>query len=239
MRSSRLVSMLLLLQLRGRASAPSIAREFEVSVRTVYRDVDALSAAGVPIYADRGRLGGIALHAGYRAPVATLSLGEARALPLVGLASVARDLGLGSHALSARRKLLTGLPPDSGAGAQRVAERFHLDPLPWYHHAELPECLSALADAVWHGQRVRIDYDSWSDEVQREVSPLGLVLKGGQWRVSRTQAADLWCCTEDGSWPPEAGLQEQASNHPVLLRSKGAVVSDRAKVIPSGVAGTY
>jgi len=63
--------------------------------------------------------------------------------------------------------------------------------------------------------------------------------KGQQWRVSRTQAADLWCCTEDGSWPPEASLQEQASNHPVLLRSKGAVVSDRAKVIPSGVAGTY
>ena len=63
--------------------------------------------------------------------------------------------------------------------------------------------------------------------------------KGEQWCVSRTQAADLWCCTEDGSRPPEAGLQEQASNHPVLLRSKGAVVSDRAKVIPSGVAGTY
>ena len=62
--------------------------------------------------------------------------------------------------------------------------------------------------------------------------------KGQQWCVSRTQAADLWCCTEDGSWPPEAGLQEQASNHPVLLRSKGAVVSDRAKVIPTGVAGT-
>ena len=63
--------------------------------------------------------------------------------------------------------------------------------------------------------------------------------KGQQWCVSRTQAADLWCCTEDGSRPPEAGLQEQASNHPVLLRSKGAVVSDRAKVIPSGVAGTH
>jgi len=63
--------------------------------------------------------------------------------------------------------------------------------------------------------------------------------KGRQWCVSRTQAADLWCCTEDGSRPPEAGLQEQASNHPVLLRSKGAVVSDRAKVVPSGVAGTY
>jgi len=63
--------------------------------------------------------------------------------------------------------------------------------------------------------------------------------KGNQWRVSRTQAADLWCCTEDGSRPPEAGLQEQASNHPLLLRSKGAVVSERAKVIPSGVAGTY
>lgn len=63
--------------------------------------------------------------------------------------------------------------------------------------------------------------------------------KGQQWCVSRTQAADLWCCTEDGSRPPEAGLQEQASNHPMLLRSKGAVVSDWAKVIPSGVVGEY
>ena len=63
--------------------------------------------------------------------------------------------------------------------------------------------------------------------------------KGNQWCVSRTQAADLWCCTEDGRRPPEAGLQEQASNHPVLLRSKGAVVSDWAKVIPSGLAGEY
>jgi IS5 family transposase len=75
---------------------------------------------------------------------------------------------------------------------------------------------------------------------ERERDPeMHQTRKGQQWRVSRTQAADLWCCTEDGSWPPGAGLQEQASNHPVLLRSKGAVVSDRAKVIPSGVAGTY
>ncbi len=75
---------------------------------------------------------------------------------------------------------------------------------------------------------------------QRQRDPeMHQTRKGQQWCVSRTQAADLWCCTEDGSWPPEAGLQEQASNHPVLLRSKGAVVSDRAKVTPSGVAGTY
>lgn len=63
--------------------------------------------------------------------------------------------------------------------------------------------------------------------------------KGNPWCVSRTQAADLWCCTEDGSRPPEAGLQGQASNHPVLLRSKDVVVSDRAKVTPRGVAGGY
>jgi IS5 family transposase len=73
---------------------------------------------------------------------------------------------------------------------------------------------------------------STKNQAQARDPEMHQTKKGNQWCVSRTQAADLWCCTEDGSRPPEAGLQEQASNHPVLLRSKGAVVSDRAKVIP-------
>ncbi|MFO1338707.1 MAG: WYL domain-containing protein [Burkholderiaceae bacterium] len=181
MRSSRLLSLLLLLQLRGRTSAAALAREFEVSVRTVLRDVDALSAAGVPVYAERGRHGGIALHGGFQTRLTGLTAAEARALPLAGLAAAAKDLGFGADANLARRKLMASLPLDEGAGAQQVAERFHLDPLPWYHPAEAPDCLPRLADAVWRERRVRLDYEGWDGGRRRELSPLGLVLKGGLW----------------------------------------------------------
>ncbi len=181
MRSSRLLALLLQLQLRGRVSATELARGFEVSVRTVYRDVDALSAAGVPVYAERGRQGGIALHAGYRTRLTGLTRGEARSVPLARLGSAARDLGLGMEAAAAQLKLMAALDAQGSADAQRIADRFHLDPLPWYHRAEVLEHLPTLASAVWHDQRVRLRYESWQGEREQEVGPLGLVLKGGLW----------------------------------------------------------
>lgn len=206
MRSSRLLSLLMQLQLRGRVSAAVLARESEVSVRTIYRDIDALSAAGVPVYAERGRAGGIALHAGYRTRLTGLTRGEARSVPLAGVAGAAKDLGLGMEAAAAQLKLMAALDAQGSADAQRIAERFHLDPLPWYHRAEVLEHLPALAAAVWHDQRLRITYDSWAGEQQREVGPLGLVLKGGLWylvaaaagrpRVGRARSA----CRASGGW---------------------------------------
>lgn len=181
MRSSRLLSMLMLLQLRGRTSAAALARELEVSLRTVYRDVDALSATGVPVYAERGRAGGIVLRPGYRTQLTGLTPREAEALPVAALGQAARDLGLGAEATAAQLKLLASLPADAGAGAQRIAARFFVDPLPWYHRAESPEHLPALAQALWRDRRVRIAYESWTRHALREVSPLGLVLKGGLW----------------------------------------------------------
>jgi predicted DNA-binding transcriptional regulator YafY len=115
MRASRLLSILMVLQMRGRVSASVLAREFEVSERTIYRDVDALSASGVPIYAETGRNGGIALHEGYRTRLTGLTPGEAAALPLAGLAHVARDLGVSTDAAAAQLKILASLPVDSGA----------------------------------------------------------------------------------------------------------------------------
>ena len=106
MRASRLLGLMFMLQLRGRLSAQTLAREFEVSVRTIYRDVDALSAAGVPIYAETGRNGGIALHVGFRARLTGLAASEAAALPIAGLAHVARDLGVSADAASAQFKML-------------------------------------------------------------------------------------------------------------------------------------
>ena len=179
MRASRLLSILILLQMRGRLSAEILAREFEVSVRTIYRDIDQLSAAGVPVYAERGRDGGFALHEGYRTRLTGFTAAEAEALLLAGPA--ARDLGIGAEAAAAQLKLLASLPPDSGASAQRVAARFHLDPANWYSRAESIAILPALADAVWREKRIRIRYKSWKGIVTRDADPLGLVLKGGLW----------------------------------------------------------
>ena len=181
MRASRLLSILILLQMRGRLSAQFLADEFEVSVRTIYRDVDQLSAAGVPIYAERGRDGGFALLDGYRTKLTGLNPAEAEALLLAGLGGAASDLGVGAEAAAAQLKLLASLPPDAGASAQRVAQRFHLDPVNWYARAEQIEILPKLADAVWREKRIRVRYESWKDVVTRELDPLGLVLKGGAW----------------------------------------------------------
>ena len=181
MKSSRLLSILLLLQWRGQLSATALAREFEVSVRTIYRDIDALSASGVPVYAERGRQGGICLHAGYTTRLTGLTPDEAQSLPLAGIATVAKDLGLGAEAAAAQLKVMASLPGAAGESAGRIASRFHIDPLPWYHRAEAAACLPELASAVWRERRIRIAYDSWQGSTQRELSPLGLVLKGGLW----------------------------------------------------------
>lgn len=181
MRASRLLSILILLQMRGRLSADALAREFEVSVRTIYRDVDQLSAAGVPIYAERGRAGGFALLDGYRTKLTGFTSAEANTLLLAGIGEAAADLGLGAELAAAQLKLLASLPPESGASAQRVAARFHLDPTAWYSRPESLEILPTLAAAVWRETRIKVRYESWRDTVMRTLDPLGLVLKGGAW----------------------------------------------------------
>ena len=179
MQASRLLSILLLLQTRGRMTAQALADEFEVSVRTVYRDIDQLSAAGVPVYADRGRAGGFQLLDGYRTKLTGLTPSEAEALFLSGLPGPAADLGLGDAMAQAQLKLLAALPGREGAG--HVAARFHLDPVGWFRGAERTDLLPALAEAVWTARRIRIRYESWTDTVDRELEPLGLTLKAGVW----------------------------------------------------------
>ena len=181
MRASRLLSLLILLQTRGRVSAESLARRFDVSVRTIYRDVDQLSAAGVPVFAERGRNGGFSLLEGYRTTLTGLTPMEAEALLLAGVGQAAADLGVGPDAAAAQLKMLASLPPRSGARAERVGSRFHLDPHGWYTRAEPPEILPRLAVALWNDMRVRFDYEGWKGAITREVDPLGLVLKAGVW----------------------------------------------------------
>jgi predicted DNA-binding transcriptional regulator YafY len=181
MRASRLLSILLKLQTRGRMTARALADEFETSVRTIYRDIDQLSAAGVPVYADRGRCGGFQLMEGYRTQLTGLSSAEAQSLFLAGLPGPAAELGLGDAMAQAQLKLLAALPAEGRQGAARVASRFHLDPIGWFRSAEHAEVLPSLALAVWNSLRIRVRYDAWAGVVDRDLEPLGLVLKAGVW----------------------------------------------------------
>ncbi len=186
MRASRLVSILLLLQARGRMTAHALADEFEVSVRTIYRDIDDLSASGVPVYADRGRDGGFQLLDGYTTRLTGMTPAEAESLFLSGLEGPAAEMGLGESAAAARLKLLAALPSARRADASRVAARFHLDPIDWYRAASDLAFLPQLAAAVWGAERIRVRYESWSAATERTLSPLGLVLKGGIWYLVAT-----------------------------------------------------
>ena len=184
MHASRLLSILMLLQARGRLSAAALARELEVSVRTIHRDIDHLSAAGVPVWADRGRSGGFQLQPGWHTRLTGLTAPESRALFLSGLAGPAAELGLGEALASARLKVLATLPPEWQADAQHLSARFHLDAVDWFRSAARTEHLGAVADAVWHARRLRIVYESWNGVREREVEPLGLVLKAGTWYMA-------------------------------------------------------
>ena len=182
-RASRLVNLLLLLQSRGGMTAAELARELEVSVRTIHRDVEELSAAGVPIYAERGPAGGIRLVDGYRTRLTGMTADEAEALFLSGLPGPAAQLGLGTVVAAAQLKVMAALPPELRSRAPRLLQRFHLDPAGWYQVGEAVSQLTVLSTAVWEGRCAAITYRRGSEVVERTIGPLGLVLKGGVWYV--------------------------------------------------------
>lgn len=181
MRASRLLSILMLLQLRERLTAEALAAEFEVSVRTIYRDIDKLAEAGVPVYADRGPGGGFRLIDGYRTRLTGLAADEVEALLMIGLPGPAAALGMGPAASNASRKMLASLPRSSGDVAGRMGARFHLDPVEWYRDDEPLQQLPAIARAVLDQTVLTMTYDSWRGIRERVVEPLGLVLKAGAW----------------------------------------------------------
>ena len=181
MRASRLLTLQMLLETRGRMSATALAEALEVSVRTLYRDVDELSAAGVPVYAERGRNGGFALLPGWKTTLTGLTPGEAEAVFLSGLAGPAADLGLAQQAQSAQLKVLASLPTPMQGDARRVSSRFHLDPIDWYREPDALPHLPAASQAVWEERQLSIRYESWEKTAARVVHPLGLVLKAGIW----------------------------------------------------------
>ncbi len=181
MRASRLLSILILLQLRVRLTAEALADEFEVSVRTIYRDIDALSAAGIPVYGDRGPGGGFQLLDGYRTKLTGLTPSDAEAMVMIGLPGPAAALGLGDEAKRALGRMMASLSATGSAAAGRFAERFHVDPVDWYQADEPVRHLPAIARAVLDEKRIAMRYESWRGLRDWTVAPLGLVLKGGAW----------------------------------------------------------
>ncbi|MGY1399126.1 helix-turn-helix transcriptional regulator [Streptomyces sp. SS10] len=183
MRASRLVTLLLLLQNRGRMTAQELAEELEVSVRTVYRDVEALGAAGVPLYGAAGHAGGYRLVDGYRSRLTGLTAGEAQAAFLAALPDAAAELGLGEALTTAQLKLRAALPAVLREHAGRIQDRFLLDAHGWYGDADRTPHLTAVAAAVWERRAVLLRYRRWRapEEIERRVEPYGLVLKAGRW----------------------------------------------------------
>ncbi|WP_431727878.1 helix-turn-helix transcriptional regulator [Verrucosispora sp. TAA-831] len=192
MRAARLISLLLLLQSREVMTAAELARELEVSERTVYRDVVALSAAGVPVYADRGPTGGYRLLGGYRTRLTGMTRDEAEALFLAGLPGPAGEMGLADAVAAAELKVLAALPPSLRDAPARTGQRFHLDVPGWYHHRTAPpEWLTELAGAVWRDRVVTLRYRRGEHEVTRRVRPYGLVLKSGTWYLVARVGEDV------------------------------------------------
>src|SRR5437660_12334468 len=156
MRATRLVSLLLVLQLRGQLTATELAAHFEVSVRTIHRDLEALGAAGVPVEAVRGPAGGYRLAGGYRTRLTGLTADEAEALFAAGVPGPAAELGLGGELAAARLKVLAALPSELQERATRAERLFHLDARGWFRAEDSVPHLPELASAVWRGCRVRI-----------------------------------------------------------------------------------
>jgi predicted DNA-binding transcriptional regulator YafY len=183
MKSGRLLEMLLLLQARGRVTAAELAGRLEVSPRTVYRDAEALSSAGIPIYTERGRGGGIRLLPGYRTDVTGLTQDEARALFVLTTGGAQEDLGLGTAARSAILKVMRAVPEPFRLAATATSQRILVDPAGWMRAPDPVGELGVLQAAVFTDRRLRLRYRSSGQRAasERVVDPYGLVCKAGIW----------------------------------------------------------
>ncbi len=187
MKSDRLVSLLLLLQARSPRSARELAQALEVSARTIYRDVEALSLSGVPVYAERGSSGGIALADGYRKAITQFSTEELLALFLASADPLA-ELGVTGHR-RALDKISGALPELQRRAARQARQRILLDHNRWYRSEQPTAVLATLRRAVWEDRQVSIHYrDRRGTPTQRTVDPLGLISKAGVWYVIARQS---------------------------------------------------
>jgi len=202
MRADRLLSILLILQAHGRMTARELAQRLEVSERTIHRDMEALSTAGIPVTAERGIGGGWNLLENYRTNLTGLTEAEIQALFLIGPAHVLADLGLHKASEAALIKLFAALPAINRRNAEYIRQRIHVDVAGWHNAEEAVPYLSTLQEALWQGRKLHFAYRRSDATVERLVDPLGLVAKGSIWylvaavegevrsyRVSRMQEA--------------------------------------------------
>jgi predicted DNA-binding transcriptional regulator YafY len=192
MRADRLLSLLMLLQTRGQMTARELSIELEVSERTIYRDIVALSAAGIPVYGEPGREGGYTLLEGYRTSLTGLTEGEIRALFMLSIPAPLVELGL-SHDLSAALlKLSAALPAFKSENEKQIRKRFYLDST-WWHQGEMPvPHLQTIYQAVWQNHKLNITYRLVpAVEIAQNVAPYGLVAKAGVWYLVYERKGNL------------------------------------------------
>jgi predicted DNA-binding transcriptional regulator YafY len=200
MRADRLLSLLILLQTRGRMSAAQLASELEVCERTIYRDIVALSTAGVPVYGEVGPSGGYQILDSYRTDLTGLTQGEARALFMLNMPGLLARLGLSQELKAAMLKLTAALPESRRQDEERVRKRYYIDSS-WWSQSEAPlPLLKVIQQAVWEDRKIVIGYIPLFDvHVERLVDPYGLAAKSGAWylvfarsgRVRARRVADL------------------------------------------------
>ena len=184
MRADRLLSIMMLLQARGRLTARELAQELEVSERTIYRDIDALSTSGVPIYGDRGPEGGYALLDSYRTSLTGLTQREVRALFMMSIPAPLADLGVDQELRTALHKLAASLPDAQRPDEAHVRRRLYLDTSWWAQELDPVPHLRTVQTAVWEDRRLHMTYQRpWVTPMvlERTVDPYGLVAKGGIW----------------------------------------------------------
>jgi predicted DNA-binding transcriptional regulator YafY len=187
-RADRLLSLVLLLRHRGRMTATQLARELEVSSRTVMRDVEALSAAGIPVYAERGRDGGFALLPGFTTDLTGLTHDEALALLTAQSRATPEALGLGPAFAAAVRKVIAAMPDSARRTAVDAADRVLAGQAGWLSEPEADAHLAAVRRAVFAGRRLRLRYAARDEPARwRTVDPVGLVEAGGRWYLLATR----------------------------------------------------
>ncbi|HYH92086.1 MAG TPA: WYL domain-containing protein [Candidatus Saccharimonadales bacterium] len=249
MRADRLLSILLLLQAHGRLPARELAERLEVSERTVHRDMESLSMAGVPVYAERGRHGGWALTEPYRTDLTGLTESELRSVVLASAPGYLADLGLGEAAESALLKLLAALPDARRRTAEAARGYLHIDPSGWRRTEEAAPFLPILDLALRTGRRVTISYERAMDlsVVERTVDPLGLVAKGSVWylvghadgeprtyRASRLRAVTI--LDEPAARPPEFDLAAFWTASSEAFRARLPVVRGTIRFSPEAMS---
>lgn len=254
MRADRLLSLLMLLQARGRMTAEELARKLEVSERTVYRDLSALGMAGVPVYAERGPGGGCGLIDGYRTNLTGLTETEVHTLFMAGAPALLNDLGLGRALEGAVLKLLAALPVAFRENVERARQRIHIDAFGWSHAEEPVPFLAVVQDAVLRDRRLHITYRKGSGAVvERLLDPLGLVAKSTTWylvgavggqtrifRISRILDATITeelCVRPEGfdladywrTWSAE--FSASLSKYPVVVRVKAEAIAELPEMV--------